>query len=204
MLKKIKLNTQTKRIILILFIMFLIGIIGGSFAARYMTNNQGLNLTDYIINDLYTSNEYDTQNISSTDRLIAYILNDFKTYAVTALFALTILAVPYCMILCAYKGFIIGFTSAFLIKMTSAKGVLFILLAVMPQNIIRIILLIFCSVFVIKYALQKKEFSTENRKKNAYKLIMIIMLAACANISTNLIEAFITPHLMKLFSLYLI
>lgn len=204
MLKNIKLNTQTKRIVLVLFIMFLIGIIGGSFAARYMTNDQGLNLTDYIINDLYTSNQYDTQNISGTDRLIAYILNDFKTYAVTALFALTILAVPYCMILCTYKGFIIGFTSAFLIKMTSSKGILFILLAVMPQNIIRIILLIFCCVFVIKYALQKKEFSPENRKKNAYKLITIIMLTVCANISTNLIEAFITPALMKLFSLYII
>lgn len=203
-MRKIKLTVQTKRIVLILFIMFLAGIIAGSFAAKFMTDEQGLDLTDYIINDLYTSNQYDTQDISGTERLIGYILNDFKTYAITAIFALTMLAVPYCMILCAYKGFIIGFTSAFLIKMTSSKGILFILLSVMPQNTIRIILIIFCCVFVIKYALQKKEFSPENKKKNAYKLITIILLTACANISTNLIEAFITPHLMKLFSLYLI
>ncbi len=203
-MRKIKLTVQTKRIVLILFIMFLAGIIAGSFAAKFMTDEQGLDLTDYIVKNLYTSSEYDTQDISGTERLIGYILNDFKTYAITAIFALTMLAVPYCMILCAYKGFIIGFTSAFLIKMTSSKGILFILLSVMPQNTIRIILLIFCCVFVIKYALQKKEFSPENKKKNAYKLITIILLTACANISTNLIEAFITPHLMKLFSLYLI
>lgn len=203
-MKNIKLTSQTKRIVLVLFIMFLAGIIAGSFAAKFMTNEQGLDLTDYIVKNLYTSNEYDTQDMSGSERLLGYILNDFKTFAITAVFALTILAVPYCLILCAYKGFIIGFTSAFLIKMTSSKGILFILLAVMPQNTIRIILLIFCCVFVIKYALQKKEFSSENKRKNAYKLIIIILIAASANISTNLIEAFITPNLMNLFSLYLI
>jgi stage II sporulation protein M len=184
--------------------MFLIGLTAGSFAAKFMTDEQGLNLTDYIVNKLYTSGEYETQDTSGTERLCEYAANDFKTYAVTAVFALTILAVPYCMIICAYKGFIIGFTSGFLIKATSSKGVLFILLAIMPQNTIRIILLIFCCVFVIKYALQKKEFSPENKKRNAYKLIVIILLTAGANISTNLIEAYITPQLMKLFSLYLI
>lgn len=202
-MKKIKLTSQTKRIVIFLFVMFLIGIIAGSFAAKFMTDEQGLNLTDYIVNNLYTSDKYDTNDVSAAERLFSYMLNDFKVYAITAVFALTILAVPFCMLICAYKGFIIGFTSAFLIKMTSSKGILFILLAVMPQNIIRIILLIFCSVFVIKYALQKKEFSPQNKKKNAYKLISIIVFAAVLNISTNLIEAYITPHLMKLFSLYL-
>jgi hypothetical protein len=63
--------------------MFLLGIIAGSFAAKYMTNDQGLDLTDYIVNNLYTSSEYDTQDISGSERLVGYILNDFKTYAVT-------------------------------------------------------------------------------------------------------------------------
>jgi len=202
-LKKIKLTTKTKRIIVFLFVVFLSGIIAGSFTAKFMTDEQGLALSDYIVNSLYTSDKYDTQNASATERLISYIISDLKTYAVTAVFAMTILAVPFCMLITAYKGFIIGFTSAFLIKMTSSKGVLFILLAVIPQNTIRIILYMFCCVFVIKYALQKKEFTPQNKKKNAYKLIIIISMTAVLNISTNLVEAYITPQLMKLFSLYL-
>ncbi len=38
---------------------------------------------------------------------------------------------------------------------------------------------------MIKYALQKKEFSAENRKKTHIKLVTIILLTACANISTK-------------------
>jgi len=198
-----KFINESKRIILILFFMFLIGVVLGSFVAKFLTDEQGLKLTDYIITNLYSADKYDTQTMTNTERLLNYILNDFQAYLITAVFALTILAIPFCFIITLYKGFIIGFTSAFLIKTTLTKGVLFIIVAVLPQNTLRIILLIFCNVFVIKYALQKNHFSLECKKKNAYKLITIIFITFLLNISVNLIEAYVIPQLIKIFSIYL-
>lgn len=202
-MKNFKLINESKHIIIILFFMFLIGVIIGSFVAKFLTDEQGLKLTDYIINNIYSAGKYDTQNVSNSQRLLSYILNDFQVFLAISVFSLTILAIPFCLILTMYKGFIIGFTSAFLIKMTSTKGLLFILIAVLPQNTLRIILLIFCNVFVIKYALQKKHFSLENKKKNAYKLVSIIFFVFLLNLGVNLIEVYVTPQLIKIFSIYL-
>jgi len=202
-LKNFKLIQESKHIIILLFIMFLIGVIIGSFTAKFLTDEQGLKLTDYIITNLYSADKYDTQSMTNTERLLNYILNDFQVYLITAVFALTILAIPFCFLITLYKGFIIGFTSAFLIKTTMTKGILFILVAVLPQNTLRIILLIFCNIFVIKYALQKKHFSLDNKKRNAFKLMTIILITFLLNISVNLIEAYVTPQLIKIFSVYL-
>ncbi len=195
---------EIKYPVLIFIGLMLLGVILGSFCAVYLPQNQRDVLESYVLDNIYSADKYDTAQIESKERIGRYFLNDLKLYAIMAALAFTVVAPYGCGLVILYQGFTIGFTSALLLQLTMAKGMLFILLAVMPQNAIRMAIIMFLSIFIVKFSSVRKQSTPQASKANTMKLLTIVAICLILNLIVNFIEAYVTPGIVTALKGYLI
>lgn len=90
----------------------------------------------------------------------------------------------------AYKGLVLGFSATLILESMSAKGILFILLTVIPQNVLFISALAFG--VAISVDLKKSPRISRTSYWVSYGSLSIAILVGC------LIEAFLDPVLTQL------
>ncbi|TDT61923.1 stage II sporulation protein M [Fonticella tunisiensis] len=185
---------------------FTIGIAAGAFTVKALDNGQKQDLVIYL-NRFFQI--LGNEQIKSTTILVQSLKNNFQTIFFIWLLSITIIGVPVTLFITSFRGFIVGFTISFLIQGLGWKGLLFTLVAVLPQNIIFIPCLIIISALSISFSVHsikrkvRKGF-INNVKGNmlSYTLsvgaILLIMLLG------SLVEAYLSPILIKSLSAYMI
>ncbi|NLV20582.1 MAG: stage II sporulation protein M [Syntrophomonadaceae bacterium] len=184
---------------LLISIIFIAGLISGSYRVHDLEASVRSHLLYLIDNYLRGSSQGDLAG----GRLLFYaFLNQAKTIVLVWFLGLTVIGMPLILGICFLKGFSLGFTIGFLVQERAGEGILISILAILPQNLLYIPLLIVWSVTAIKFTI----FITGGRHSNTLSLgralaaftgqMLILLLVVLAG---ALIEAYFSPWFIQIF-----
>jgi stage II sporulation protein M len=200
---KLKINNffrDNMLILIFILVCFIGGSIAGSVAANTLTYQQKTVLLNYLSGFITEVNELLSDNQQLMTRNV--ILANLKYALLFWVLAITLVGVVAIPLLIILRGFIVGFTSTFLIREMFFKGALLALTSIMPQNLILIPSLIlggFLScIFVFRFGggiLTGRKYNLK-RMLVGYSFSMVgvaflLLLAA-------LVEVYIVPYLLRL------
>lgn len=179
---------------------FAIGIVSGSYTVKALSDPQKSELINYLKGFFQLLKNIDIDN---NKLLIQSLFNNLKLIIPIWLLGLTIIGIPFILFILGFRGFILGFTLGFLIDELSSKGVLFIILTILPHNLFHVPGLIGIGVFAISFSsfLLKNRIKKQNiiNKKNQIgTYTTIILIISLLLVLGSIIEAYITPSFMKL------
>lgn len=185
---------------------FAIGVAAGAFTVRTLDDTQNQDLVKYIQNFFQV---LDTSNVDSFTILMQSINTNIQTILVVWILGIAVIGIPVTLVVVGIRGFILGFTVGFLINSLGWKGVLFTLAAIIPQNIIIISIIMVISVLslnfsimIIKNRLAKRITNNYWQKLLSYTIITVVLFIF--SLLGSLVEAYISPELIKLMSSYLV
>lgn len=184
---------------LLISIIFVAGLVSGSYRANDLEVSVKSHLLNLIDNYLRGSSQGDLVG----SRLLFYaFLNQAKTIVLVWFLGLTVIGMPLILGICFLKGFSLGFTIGFLVQEKAGEGILISLLAILPQNLLYIPLLLVWSVTAIKFSV----FITGGRHNSALSLgkvlaaftgqMLVLLLVVLAG---ALIEAYFSPWFIQIF-----
>lgn len=184
---------------------FIIGISSGAFTLKALGEQHKRELISYMQGFFQILSQ---RSINEFLVLKQSIINNLQTGILIWILGVTIIGIPFILLIVAIRGFIIGFTVGFLIEQMGLMGFSFSILAILPQNlfivpgilIIAVIGISF-SVMIIKSKLNRNYQVDIIRQFILYSTIIgsIFLLILIGSI----IEAYITPIFMQLLSRYL-
>lgn len=181
---------------LIVFFFLVSGTIMGSIAVKALDSVQKENLINYLT--IFFKNT-DINEIDESTAFKQALLSNIKISLLIWILGVTVIGIPLILLLIAFRGFVLGFTVAFLVDELGLKGVIFSILALLPQNIVNIPVIIILGVTAISFSLFLF------RRKRQINLLQVFLCYIVIGIFLNafflvgsLIEAYITPVFMKL------
>lgn len=189
---------------LITLLFLCIGIVIGVYSVKYMGSIERNNLISYI------RSVYENINIDEINRkyiFIEAIKNNIIIILAIWFLGLTMLGLPFILIVDLLKGFTIGFTSSLVINGLGSAGILINLFLIFPQNIIYIPCIIIASVFAMDFSinlLKNNSMKIMNKNSNLTQIVSYSTLFLCITMIMFIgfiIEGYATPNIMKLISL---
>jgi stage II sporulation protein M len=183
---------------------FAIGVAVGAFTVKAMDDSQKQALIKYMQSFFQILTD---KSVDSVAVLRQSITNNVQTIIMIWILGIAVVGIPVTLFIIGARGFIIGFTVGFLINSLGWKGLVFTLVAILPQNIIIIPCIIAISVISLSFSLMiiKNRLArrwTNNYWKRVLSYSMAIIILFIVSVLGSLVEAYIVPALMKLFSSY--
>ncbi|HHW56669.1 MAG TPA: stage II sporulation protein M [Clostridia bacterium] len=176
----------------------MIGIAAGAFTVNNITDIQKEQIVQYISKFYQIAKSID---LNSSQIFKQSLLNNFVTVFVLWILGATIIGIPFIFFLVGIRGFVLGFSIGILIKEFNGKGILLVLMGILPQNIFILLGILFISVTAINFSL----YLLKNRKFYFKELIsqfisytfmvyagFLIILIGC------LIESYLSPYVLLL------
>ena len=202
--KRIKIKETIKEHIMnnlreyiIILLIFIIGIFLGVFFINNIQDGQMAEISEYIntfINNLKNSSE-----VNNLDLLKTSMLQNIVLGVAIWFFGTTVIGIPVVFGIVLYRGFCLGYTiSTCITVMGLSKGLLFVLITLVLQNLIFIPAIIAIAVSGFKlYKSIVKDRKVDNIKleilrHTIFSLIMMILL-----IISSLIETFVSTEILK-------
>ncbi|NPV42426.1 MAG: stage II sporulation protein M [Firmicutes bacterium] len=188
----------------IAILILVVGIVSGSISVKALNVQQKDNLINYI--NLFFQ-KVDINALNSKLVLKYSILNNLKLVSLIWVLGLTIIGIPFVMLILFIKGFILGFTVGFLIDELGFTGILFSTISLFPQNIIIIPSVVIIGVSALSFSLilLKNKRGTEKysiiQQFTGYTILVSLM--ALIIILGCFIEAYISPVFMKMMLPYI-
>lgn len=191
-----------KNISLFVFItiIFASGVIIGSFSINLVQDNDKYELGVYIETFLKQFEARTTLTKSSVVK--QSILGNLKVVVLAYVLGLSVIGIPFLLLVIFIRGFVLGFTVGFFIDELLYKGMLLTLISVFPQNLIIVPCIIVSSVAAVSFSGALIKSRTSGRKSNLtnrfFKFSAIILMMVFAVVLAALIEAYVTPFLIHL------
>lgn len=189
-------KNNVKEYIIILLI-FIIGIFFGVLFINNVQEEQRNQINEYVNN--FINNFKNTQNLDNVELIKTSIKQNIILGIVMWFFGTTIIGIPVVLGIVLYRGFCLGYTIAtFITIMGLTKGLSFILITLVIQNLIFIPAILGISVSGIKlYKSITKNKKTENIKlemlrHTLFSILMIILL-----ILSSTVETFLSTNMLK-------
>lgn len=188
----------------IAILILVVGIVSGSISVKALNVQQKDNLINYI--NLFFQ-KVDINALNSKLVLKYSILNNLKLVSLIWVLGLTIIGIPFVMLILFIKGFILGFTVGFLIDELGFTGILFSTISIFPQNIIIIPSIVIIGVSALSFSLILLKNKRETEKFSIIQQVtgytILVSLMALIIILGCFIEAYISPVFMKMMLPYL-
>lgn len=179
-------------------IIFVLGISFGAIAVKTVDYNIRENVFAYFNDFMEGYNELNYNNSTLVSESIKFNLLNI---VIIWILGISVFLMPLITVLVFFKGFVLGFTVGFLVNEYSFQGVIMVVAAVFPQNLIIIpvyilaaVMAIYLSVRIFKHYRGFEVLSGEDFL--AYTLEMGLL--ALLLVGGSIIETFISPYLMKL------
>ena len=182
---------------IIVFIIFIIGIFLGVLFVNNSNEETLTQITNYLSE--FIDKMKNTSNLQYNDLLKNSIFQNLILTISIWFFGTTVIGIPIVFGLVLYRGFCLGYTiSACIAMMGLSKGLSFILLSLILQNLLAIPAILALAVSGFKLY---KSIIKDNRKENIklefirhtlFSILMLIML-----IISSLIEVFISTNMLK-------
>ncbi|ABO49630.1 protein of unknown function DUF95, transmembrane [Desulforamulus reducens MI-1] len=184
-------------IYLLALITLMAGIGFGSLGVHAMQDETFGQLTEYLDNFISKAGSV------IVDRPLVVkntILNNLLFIGIIYFLGLTVVGTPAILALLFARGYSLGFTFTFLTRQRASEGIVLALTSVVPQNILLIPAIFLASVAALSFSwLLIKRFSNSRLPVMpglvGYHVLMMIVCSIVA--AAGLVEAFITPDLIK-------
>lgn len=189
---------NNKKEYIVVSILFVIGIFLGVFFINNVSQEPRTQITEYL--NQFIEQLKNTENLNTAQLLKTSIGQNIMLAISLWFFGTTIIGIPVVFGIVAYRGFCLGYTIAACISiMGIQKGILFVLILLLLQNLLVIPAILALAVSGIKlYQSITKDKRKENVKlemvrHTAFSLIMLIVL-----IISSVIEIFVSTNILKL------
>ena len=185
----------------LLFTIFVIGVSAGAFTVNGLSTLQKDELIQYLKGFLQIM---DKQSINSNELLMISLQENTKIIVLLWVLGVTIIGIPFILLLILIKGFIIGFSSGFIIKTMGLKGILFGFLALFPKEIIVIPCIIALGVNGINFSLNIikgksiKQILKQNLRMDFIGYSLSTIFFSIFILIGTLIETYIIPVFIRI------
>lgn len=179
---------------------FFTGIVLGIYSVRYMGGFEKSDLLSYLGS---FKNSVNSNGINYKTIFIETIKLNIPMIAAIWFLGLTMIGIPVILVIDVIKGFTVGFASSFIINELGMKGICFVLLGILPQNIVYIPCIIFSSVLAVEFSLTILQDRSGSQWKShvllkltSYSITFVFIIAVmCIGL---IMEVYLTPNIMKL------
>lgn len=190
------------RLYLLNFVFLTAGIIAGATAVRFVGQEALTELAGYFDAFLAGSGQYPGSQAEVTRQALN---NNLLLLSATGFLGLTVVGFPLVLALVALRGFALGFTVAFLVQAKAFPGVLMALLAILPQNLVNIPVLLMAGVAALSFSLdlvqgRRNVLVPLSRQILLYLAFFLVLLPVSA--TGSLLEAYLSPRAIQLVMLY--
>ncbi|MBM7555258.1 stage II sporulation protein M [Halanaerobacter jeridensis] len=192
--------------LLLILISLVVGIITGSIAVKVLSYQQKEELVNYL-GDF--SGEVEKLIVNRQVVFKELVLSNLKFVFVLWLLGLSLVGIVFIPLIIFFRGFILGFTVGFLVDEMFFKGFLLAAIAIFPQNLFMLPSLLlgalFCLVFAFKLSI--RIVGQNDHAPNFSTVIINYSLLMCMSagllVMAAVIETYLTPLLISLFSNFL-
>ena len=189
---------NNKKEYVIIFLIFVIGIFSGVFFVNHLQETPKTEITNYL--NQFIEKFKGLENINSIELLKNSMIQNRGLAIVIWFFGTTVIGIPIVFAIIVYRGFCLGYTISLCITiMGLGKGISFVLVTLLLQNILLIPAILALAVSGIKlYKSIVKDKTKENVKieilrHTVFSIIMLIIL-----VIASIIEIFMSTNILKL------
>ena len=189
---------NNKKEYVIIFLIFVIGIFSGVFFINHLQETPKTEITNYL--NQFIEKFKGLESINNIELLKNSIMQNIGLAIVIWFFGTTVIGIPIVFAIILYRGFCLGYTISLCITiMGLGKGISFVLVTLLLQNILLIPAILALAVSGIKlYKSIVKDKTKENVKieilrHTVFSIIMLIMLAIA-----SVIEIFMSTNILKM------
>ncbi len=193
---------SNKKKYMFLLMAFILGILLGYATLMMLKDEITAELTEFMGENLKSFLSY-SEDLDKAAYFREVFFSELWWFVIMWIAGMSVLGVFFPPAFLLYKGYIFGFTFAFMLRCFDGKGLLFDILVLISQNVIKIPVLLFASMCTMSHALKKTPDNISKRKPKgdigitgAYTLCMIFSLAAYA--VGILLECYVIPHFVFL------
>lgn len=193
---------NNKKEYILVTLLFLVGIFLGVMFINNSKETQLTEITNYM--QKFIEKLKNTQNLETSTLLKTTIMQNIVLAITLWFFGTTVIGIPIVFGIIMYKGFCLGYTIATVIAtLGTGKGIMFILIALILQNIILIpaILAIGVSGFKL-YKSIVKDRNKENIKVEVLRHTIFSVIMLCFLCISAMVEILISTNILKNFIKY--
>lgn len=193
---------NNKKEYILVTLLFLVGIFLGVMFINNSEESQLKEITNYM--QQFIEKLKNTQNLETSTLLKTTIMQNIVLAITLWFFGTTVIGIPIVFGIIVYKGFCLGYTIATVIAtLGTGKGIMFILIALILQNIILIpaILAIGVSGFKL-YKSIVKDRNKENIKVEVLRHTIFSVIMLCFLCISAMVEILISTNILKNFIKY--
>lgn len=179
---------------------FTIGVCTGAFTVNALDQTQAKEIYVYL-EDFF--NIINGQSIDYGAVFKLSIYNNLKFVVLLWLLGITVIGMPFILIFIGIKGFAVGFTVGFLINSFNFQGVLFVLMGILPQNIIMVPCYIILGTICIHFSLdlvqltKNKRYGKQDLRARFFSYSTFVILIFITLMVGSIVEAYIAPVFIK-------
>ena len=189
---------NNKKEYVIIFLIFVIGIFSGVFFINHLQETPKTEITNYL--NQFIEQFKGLESINNIELLKNSIMQNIGLAIVIWFFGTMVIGIPIVFAIILYRGFCLGYTISLCITiMGLGKGISFVLVTLLLQNILLIPAILALAVSGIKlYKSIVKDKTKENVKieilrHTVFSIIMLIILAIA-----SVIEIFMSTNILKM------
>ena len=189
---------NNKKEYVIIFLIFVIGIFSGVFFINHLQETPKTEITNYL--NQFIEKFKGLESINSVELLKNSIIQNIGLAIIIWFFGTTVIGIPIVFAIILYRGFCLGYTISLCITiMGLGKGISFVLVSLLLQNILLIPAILALAVSGIKlYKSIVKDKTKENVKieilrHTVFSIIMLVVL-----VIASVVEIFMSTNILKL------
>lgn len=186
--------------VLLLFGLFVIGVVFGSLAVGGLGNQDKQDLVHFVAPSFESLGQGST--LPAAERLRGALTGHLKSLALIWLLGVTVIGSVGILIYSFVRGFITGFVVAFLVAEMGVRGVLFSLAAVLPPNLLAIPGVLLAGACALHFATLVVKNRLAGRRLPFYRELggytALIAFTLPALLLAAMIEALLSPALLRL------
>lgn len=185
---------------MLVLLFFCIGVVIGVYTVVYMNEVDRNDVTSYFSTFVSSVCE---KKISYGNLLLSVLKKSLLLIIPIVLISFTFLGSPIILIIDLIKGFLIGYTFAFIFNSFEGKGLLMAVVSIIPQNLFYIPCIIILSVLGLNVSLGIVKNKIQKNQNN-YRLEFIrekgsvYFFTLCFLIMGILFETYISPSIIRL------
>jgi len=193
--------TKNKKYFIFITILLIIGFVAGSFFITILSSDDKKLVGETISNFFM---QIKNNKIDSIYSLRTSLSTNSLYIIFIWLLGVSIIGIPIIIFLVFIKSFVLGFSLSGIIYQYKLKGTLLSLSYIFPHQIINLIIISFMGLYALKVSLSLIKLIISKKQIN-FKVIMkkyfgVLIICIILGIISSLLEAFVCPYIIKLFS----